>query len=85
MTVKELRKLLEGVDENRIVIMSSDGEGNSFSPLADVNAENQSYAEDSTWSGEVGFEVLTEELKKDGYEEGDVTKGVPCIVLWPTN
>jgi len=35
MTVKELKKTLEEFEDDDIVIMSKDGEGNGFSPLAD--------------------------------------------------
>lgn len=34
MTVKKLKKLLEGLDDNTVVIMSKDSEGNSYSPLS---------------------------------------------------
>ena len=83
MRVKDLKKLLEKVDENRIIIMSKDGEGNGFSPLADL--EESSYLADSTWSGEVGIEKLTPVLKKKGYSEEDVVYGKPALVLWPIN
>lgn len=84
MKVKELKKLLENIDENRVVIMAKDGEGNGFSPLAGLDG-GSSYLADSTWSGEVGFEKLTPELIKQGYSEADVIKGKPALVLWPIN
>ena len=84
MNVKELKKALEGVDDNRIVVMSKDGEGNSFSPLSDLD-ENHNYKADSTWSGEIGFAEMTEELKADGYSEGDLLDGEPALILWPVN
>lgn len=83
MTVGELIEQLKLKNPERVVVMSKDGEGNGFSPLADV--ENASYEADTTWSGEIGLEELTPELQKQGYSEEDVVNGEPCIVLWPTN
>lgn len=83
MTVKELKEALEGIDESRIVIMSSDGEGNSYSPLSDIS--DGAYEAESTWSGTMGLEKLTKELKEEGYSEEDVIDGEPAICLWPTN
>lgn len=84
MTVKELKKLLEKVDDNRIVIMSSDGEGNTYSPLADID-DSKNYTPDSTWSGDIGIEELTPELINGGYTEEDVSDGEPALILYPTN
>lgn len=83
MTVKELKEALEGIDESRIVIMSSDGEGNSFSPLSDIS--DGAYEADSTYSGDFGQEKLTKALKKEGYGEEDIIHGEKAICLWPTN
>ena len=81
MTVYELRQLLKGVDDNRIVVMSRDEEGNGFSPLVELD-DSQVY--DSTW-GELHYPELTEELEAAGYGEGDIGDGEPCLVLWPAN
>lgn len=83
MTVKELIELLKLESDDRLVVMSKDGEGNDFSPLADYSTA--SYVADSTWSGEIGLERLTPELRKQGYSEDDVKHGIPALVLWPTN
>lgn len=87
MTVDELRKELEGADGSCIVVMSSDGEGNSYSPLADVDHEHV-YVADSTWSGDIYYPTLTDELRQHGYTDEDVYAGddaVPARVLWPVN
>lgn len=85
MKVKELIELLQQEDGEKEVIMSKDGEGNTFSPLADFGNTN-TYVADSTWSGEMGFSELTPELIKDGYGEEDIlTDGVPALVLYPNN
>jgi hypothetical protein len=84
MTVRELIAELSKLDPNRLVVMSSDAEGNSYSPLSGfwVGA----YKAKTTWSGEVGYEVLTDFERKHGYTEADlVTDGVPAIILQPMN
>ena len=83
MKIKELIKLLEKEDPDRIVIMASDAEGNSYSPLSSV--WTAAYKAENTWSGEVGLEILTEEDIKRGYSEEDVLKGKKAIVFSPTN
>lgn len=50
-TVKDLILELMDYDMDRIVILSKDAEGNSFSPMADISDEN--YKADSTYSGEL--------------------------------
>jgi len=84
MRVKELKELLKSVDDDRIVVMSRDGEGNGFSPLGDLDDES-TYLADSTWSGDCGIEKLTPELKKQGFTEEDINGGEKALVLWPTN
>jgi hypothetical protein len=84
MNVGELKKLLKSVDDDRLVVMSSDSEGNNYSPLMEVDATS-TYCADSTWSGEVSPEKLTPELIKQGWTVSDICGGVPALVLWPTN
>ena len=84
MKVKELKKLLEKVDDERIVILQKDGEGNGYSPLYCIDDESV-YQADSTWSGEVKYEKLTAELKKQGYSEEDCGEGEPALILCPVN
>lgn len=84
ITVSELIKQLKECDPNRIVIISKDSEGNDYSPFSGFY--EASYKANSTWSGEIGLETLTEEDRKSGYSEEDVLEdGVPCVVLRPTN
>jgi len=84
MTVKELIEQLEKEDPTRLVVMSKDSEGNGFSPGYAVEA--CSYVADSTWSGEIGLEELTDKLREAGYSEEDVKEdGVPALCLWPVN
>lgn len=51
LTVAELRQVLDGLPDDQLVVMASDAEGNSHSPLAD--AEEAMYVAASTWSGDV--------------------------------
>lgn len=84
MKVKKLIKLLQACDPERIVVMASDSEGNGYSPLADISSA--AYRAETTWSGEVGLETLTELDRKKGYSEEDVIDdGKPAIILHPTN
>lgn len=78
MTVKELRELLEQYDDDTIVIIASDGEGNSYSPL-DCIAEGH-YIPENGWNGDF---VELEESEED--EDINLDDAEPAILLWPTN
>jgi hypothetical protein len=69
MKVKELIELLEKEDGEREVILSSDAEGNKYSPLTKDFGIN-TYVPESTWNGDVYEEEITEEMKKQGYSGG---------------
>ena len=82
MTVAELVAQLQLLDQDRIVILQKDAEGNGFSPLESVWGGNGCYRPDNTWSGEVGYEKLTKELIELGYEDDDViTDGQKAVIL----
>lgn len=84
MTVKELIEKLQTEDPDRLVICQKDPEGNGFSPLEDW--WTGAYRADTTWSGDAGSEVLTDELLEQGYTEEDIiTDGVPALMLVPVN
>ncbi len=73
MTVKELMEILSGCNQNAIVVMSKDSEGNRFSPL-------------SGW-GQGGY-IRENDRYGEIVNEGDIEEGdgsVDAIVLWPTN
>lgn len=65
-TVKDLIEELKQCDPDAVVVQSSDGEGNSYSPFSDFWVG--SYLAETTWSGEVGFLELTDELREQGEE-----------------
>ena len=83
MTVAELIELLKEVEPSRIVIMSRDAEGNGYSPLE--GTWKGVYVPDSTWSGDVGLEILTVEDEDAGFTDEDVLSGEPALILCPTN
>ena len=84
MKVKELIALLQDCDQEAIVVMSSDAEGNSYSPFSGL--WEGVYVPDTTWSGEVGYGELTPELKEYGFTEEDIkTGGESAVILQPIN
>ena len=79
MTVKELIKELSAIeDQDRVVILQKDGEGNGYSPLD--SADHAWYEPESTWHGECPH--------PDDIRDGDVVlsdKAVKAVVLYPVN
>ena len=77
MTVGELRKILEGVPDDHLVVLSRDPEGNGFK-----EADGWS---DGGFDGEdFRLRELTPALKEAGYTEEDCNSDAPpCILLWP--
>lgn len=84
MKVRALIAILEKMDPERVVILQKDAEGNGYSPLEGAD-DNCLYAADSTWSGEVGHERLTEKDRKQGYTDEDIGHGEKAVVLFPVN
>jgi hypothetical protein len=88
MLVSKLIEELKQCEPNAIVVMASDGEGNSYSPLADLGESY--YIADSTWSGCL-WNVADEEDEWDEEYEGEPfdptppDEAVPAVVIWPTN
>jgi len=84
MTIKELINELKDLPENMEIIMSKDGEGNSFSPLYEIGTGL--YVAYSTWSGEVYNEDDKEEVAMGNSDaKANNTKPILSIILWPTN
>jgi len=81
MTVKELIDKLKKEDPDRIVVMSKDSEGNSYSPLHSF--WTGAYKAETTWRGEVGLEELTNEDIEQGYDEEDVLDGDKALIFSP--
>lgn len=77
MTVSELKKYLDNFNDDDIVVMSKDSEGNYFSPLSDVS--EGLYDADSTYNGEFYCDSNIEEDDEWEYE------GTNSVCLWPIN
>ena len=77
MNVKELKALLRNLDDDTLVVLSSDAEGNQYSKLVQVDLMQ--------YDGEsVGLNELTPEAKAQGYTEEDVMEnGTHAVVLYP--
>lgn len=84
MTVDELRKRLTDLPGDLPVVLSKDGEGNGFSPLAD--AEQAMYDAESTWAGE-RYDLEEVRLAQPHPEHYDPAPegSVRALFLWPTN
>ena len=81
MTIRDRIKRLVEIDNlDRIVVLSSDREGNSFRTAEKNEMTISAYHPDD---GEVGLEKLTSYLESRGYTEEDVLEdGVPALVLY---
>lgn len=85
-TVKELIKALKKLDPEAVVVLSSDGEGNSYSPLCEDFGVSR-YKADSTYSGEL---VSESDFSDDpDYYDNDLdtylSGSVPAVVFYPIN
>ncbi len=93
MTVAELKEVLKNIPDHVLVILSSDSEGNGYSPLAGVSEICQ-YVAESTYNGYIKDEedydlYFEEDYEDDDYEyyneTNDDSESVDAIVVWPTN
>lgn len=69
MTVKQLIAILSELDQDAIVVLAKDPEGNHFSPISS----------DSDWSCSIGGYM------SDSFEPGtpEETGGARAVCLWP--
>ena len=84
MTVKNIKELLKEYDDDDIVVLSEDSEGNGFSPLADISVAV--YVNEYGTNGDTYIRRLTQGLIDAGFAEEDLYHGPGgenCIVLWP--
>lgn len=79
MRVAQLRELLADFPDDGLVVLSKDGEGNEYSPLAD--GQPAIYVPDTTWSGAAFFATEGGIYPTDTNDEGAES----CVVLWPVN
>ena len=89
MKISELKKVIEHLPDDMLVVVSKDAEGNSITPLAEADADNNRYIQyEGSWDGEVRLKELRPEDMERGFEEEDVdtdNEGEDALVLWPTN
>ena len=79
MKVSDLIAKLQELDGNRLVVLSSDAEGNHYGSLYRIWT-----AKYDPRYHEIGLEALTEPDRQAGYTEEDVMEsGVPAVVLCP--
>ncbi len=87
MKVKELIAELQNLDPEVVVVMSSDSEGNGYSPIASLGEDM--YIPETTYSGSLAYtkEDFEADPPRDGtYEEYlEENKAEKCVALWPTN
>lgn len=90
MNVGELKALLENLPDEMMIVMSSDSEGNNYSPL-DFAYEDEYYIADSSYSGEMAMAESDWESEKD-YVDGETYQeylkesgAVQCLLLVPVN
>ena len=76
MIVKELKEQLENVDDNAIIFLSLDLNGDYYDEISGCECLKRK-------NGKIGFAELTDELKESGYTTKDIIKdGKECIVLY---
>ncbi len=89
MKVKELREIIKDLPDDMLVVVSKDAEGNSITPLAEADADNNRYIQyKDDWDGEVRLKELRPENEERGFTDEDVdvdNEGEDALVLWPTN
>ena len=85
MKIIDLKKIIEHLPDDMEIIIQKDSEGNSFSPLSEVDY-NCIYIPDSTWSGSVYSKELSADdmlMDKEHWEE--LKKKPSVCVLVPVN
>jgi hypothetical protein len=86
MTVEELMELLKTIPPQTKIVMSSDSEGNTYSPLSSHGLGV--YVPDSTWSGDFYSIELTAEdncMDEDGWTELKADPANSALCFWPVS
>lgn len=79
LTVKEVIAILQELDEDALVLLSRDPEGNGFSPVAEDHSVGFYNDDEQDFYSQDDFEYMKEE---DDMEE-EVPLHPKAIVLWP--
>lgn len=90
MKIKDLIEQLAQIEnQDALVVLSKDGEGNDYSPLDEVDYDKcWKYMPNSTWSGDVVMTTLNDEWREKGFTDEDVSSdskniAEDVVVLWP--
>lgn len=75
INVGKLKEILAQLNDDDLVVLAKDGEGNGFSPLNDYSVDI--YIATSTWSGERHPRTARTRIFTDKKQD--------CITLWPVN
>jgi hypothetical protein len=90
ITVRRLIEILSEHDQDAIVVMSKDAEGNSFSPIdrGEYGVSDVWYVPESTYAGEI-YDIEDPEDDDsddcDDYDAPDLSGALRAVVMWPTN
>lgn len=84
MTVRQLKEILSTCNDDDVIVMSIDSEGNGYHPLSEDGVNTSDYNWDGEYNGEIGLRALNKDLEKSGYTEDDLMEsGIACVVFWP--
>jgi hypothetical protein len=81
LKVSELKEILNSLPDDTQIVMSSDSEGNSYSPLSGYCVGQ--YVPENTWSGTFYDETDFKSECEEGYCEPD--SAIVALCIWPTN
>ena len=89
MKLKKLREIIKDLPtslDDAEVVMSSDAEGNRYSPLSDLSTD-AAYVPESTYSGDVFYarHGVDGNCLESQEELDNLMKNFPAIVLHPVN
>ncbi len=86
MTVGELKKQIESLPDDMIVICQKDAEGNGYSPCAGADHECI-YVAENTWSGNIFSTGTSAKENNMDFDEWESLKmdGQRALVFFPIN
>lgn len=86
--IDNIQKLIKAkkIKKTDILVLASDGEGNTYSPVPKENymnyGENCRYKPNNTWNGELTLDEEEIQLLGKLYIEKET---IPAVCLWPTD
>ena len=80
MNVGELKKILDTIDDEVLVVTTAHLRADEFEEVVVID-ENYNFSKNENY-GEIGLRELTERLKEYGFDDTDLlVDGKPCIVI----